>query len=591
MSRRDYRYEETDVYRRERDYDHVDGRSRVSRAPRADVIVEERRERSRPRVPDFLRDDYDRKSNAGAIVVRREEREDDVYSRAPARKRSTETVRTRMPERDEFIYKERETARAPRREYVEKEQVIRERTRSRPAPRDRDEELDITVRKDPGREVDEIRFRRGAGDPPIDEPRHRSPVREVRRERIEIERSTSRPRPTLVARKNEEWVVRPRRGSSAHTPPPPRDDTKEEIIIRRKERSPSPEPPPAPRSPSPPSPIVRPPIIQEVITHRRTIDHGVQRARSPTPPPPAPPSPPREDDLEIEIRRQGTRNGEPYKEKILIEKEDKHRSPSMSTHRNRSASRPRRSPSPHRRVYDDEFVAEADYYNRRVRDRAYPGEAWNGATRDWGLVDVPPGTERVRMDGVGGGQQEIFWDRYAGERRAKYSSGERVYEDRYGNIIEPPPAPAAPPAVAPPPAPAVEPPETELRETRITERRVVEEQQPAPRPKRDRMWTEVTKDLVLKEALETLGYDYEETEDYFFVMQYLRYDDVRRLVQLSTDIRKERRQRIKEIQLEREEYDAPQRMLPPPPIARNRDRDYEREYERDVYVERDRYRR
>lgn len=37
------------------------------------------------------------------------------------------------------------------------------------------------------------------------------------------------------------------------------------------------------------------------------------------------------------------------------------------------------------------------------------------------------------------------------------------------------------------------------------------------------MWTEVTKDLVIKEAIDEMGYDYEETTDFFYVIDYLRY--------------------------------------------------------------------
>jgi hypothetical protein len=37
------------------------------------------------------------------------------------------------------------------------------------------------------------------------------------------------------------------------------------------------------------------------------------------------------------------------------------------------------------------------------------------------------------------------------------------------------------------------------------------------------MWTEVTKDLVIKEAVEEMGYEYEETEEFFYVIEYLRY--------------------------------------------------------------------
>ncbi len=37
------------------------------------------------------------------------------------------------------------------------------------------------------------------------------------------------------------------------------------------------------------------------------------------------------------------------------------------------------------------------------------------------------------------------------------------------------------------------------------------------------MWTEITKDLVLREAIESRGYSWEETDEFFYVMEYLRY--------------------------------------------------------------------
>lgn len=231
-------------------------------------------------------------------------------------------------------------------------------------------------------------------------------------------------------------------------------------------------------------------------------------------------------------------------------------------------------------MYEDDVTAEAEYYNRRVRDRSYAGEAWNGATRDWGLVDIPPGTERVRMDGKGGGRQEITWERYNGERRAKFYTGDRLYETAYGNgMPEPPPAPIPPPPF-----------EREgerVTETRITERRITEDTTRGRT--KDKMWTEITKDLVTKEAIEEAGYEYEETEDFFYVMEYLRYEDVLRLVEITEDIRRERRERIREIQLERDEMERKPKMLPPPPVPvppppRS---SYDREY---IY-ERDRYRR
>lgn len=131
---------------------------------------------------------------------------------------------------------------------------------------------------------------------------------------------------------------------------------------------------------------------------------------------------------------------------------------------------------------NSDFELEADYYNRKALERGFPGEAINGATRDWAVVDVPPGTSRVRMDGIGGGAQEITWQRYNGVRRSKFLSGD---DERATDFGLPAPAPA--------------------------------------KPKTKDMWTEITKDLVLKEAIDSMGYDYEETDYFFYVMEYLKY--------------------------------------------------------------------
>ena len=37
------------------------------------------------------------------------------------------------------------------------------------------------------------------------------------------------------------------------------------------------------------------------------------------------------------------------------------------------------------------------------------------------------------------------------------------------------------------------------------------------------MWTEITKDLVSEEAIKESGYEYEDTEEFYYVMEYLRY--------------------------------------------------------------------
>ena len=74
-----------------------------------------------------------------------------------------------------------------------------------------------------------------------------------------------------------------------------------------------------------------------------------------------------------------------------------------------------------------------------------------------------------------------------------------------------------------------------------------------------------------------------------------------RLVELTEDIRRERRERIREIQWEREELERlpkmitapPPPMIPPPPMGRSGGAYEERVYEREYIYDRDgrRYRR
>lgn len=59
------------------------------------------------------------------------------------------------------------------------------------------------------------------------------------------------------------------------------------------------------------------------------------------------------------------------------------------------------------------------------------------------------------------------------------------------------------------------------------------------------LWTEVTKDLVCAEALEEFGYNYEETDTFVYVFDYLHRDQIQDLIELTKDIRRER---VKEIE-------------------------------------------
>lgn len=65
--------------------------------------------------------------------------------------------------------------------------------------------------------------------------------------------------------------------------------------------------------------------------------------------------------------------------------------------------------------------------------------------------------------------------------------------------------------------------EEESRELAIVDTRDKGRRFEAEKSKKDRMWTEITKDLVSEEAIKEVGYEFEETEEFYYVMEYLRY--------------------------------------------------------------------
>ncbi|PYI14993.1 hypothetical protein BO99DRAFT_269451 [Aspergillus violaceofuscus CBS 115571] len=82
---------------------------------------------------------------------------------------------------------------------------------------------------------------------------------------------------------------------------------------------------------------------------------------------------------------------------------------------------------------------------------------------------------------------------------------------------------------------------------------------------RERLWTEITRDLVVKEALERAGYEYEETETSYFIFTYLEKEQVDALIEHSEDIRRARRRRVQEIHRERTSLPPPTAPVPHPP--------------------------
>lgn len=159
MPRREREYYEE----RERDYYPSSSSTRGGRVTEYEEIDIERRRGGRDREPDFLRDDYDRRSSAGPLVVREEE-----------------------------IIEER---RGPRREHRPRGSDVEEITIARgvKAPKERPVEREI--------EREEIIYKSR------ERPRERPVEREVEREEIIYRKQNSPPR---IAREREEYVFRPK---------------------------------------------------------------------------------------------------------------------------------------------------------------------------------------------------------------------------------------------------------------------------------------------------------------------------------------------------------------------------------------------
>lgn len=561
-------FEERDTYysdrpprRGGRDVDNVEIYERERREerrspPRRPVNVDEldvRVRDSESRVPNFMREDR-RPVESGQLVLRQ---------------REVETVDRRRP---------RSPSPPPPVQY--RERIVRRARSVSPGPPPPPPEV---------HEREEFRTRIVERE----RDRVRSPSRGPPMERMRprfVERSPSPPMERVRTR-----IVERERERERSPSPPEMERSRLRIIEHERERYPSPSPSPPPPSPDPP--VIRGPTIErEVITHYRDIDHGVIVARPPTPPPP-PPAPRRTRDTEIDIYT--SRN----ETEVDIHKTTSH---SHSRTRGRSQSRDRlpvsRPTYNHQHYHDDEILVrserdrlrvdiderrgitghrrahsaapervdysdEAEYITSKIDSRGRMGEAWHGATRDWTIVDVPPGTERVKMDGVGGGGAEVTWQRYNGVRRAKFipereSSGALVPLQTSPNtssttII------SERDRIAPSPRDAerdrlsvqIYDKNREIDVEKVTDRRIsLRPSAPAP-VKRSDMWTEITKDLVVREAIEEMGYEYEETEFFYYVMQYLRYEDVLQLVQMSDNIRRRRKDRVREIQWEREYRD------------------------------------
>lgn len=246
-------------------------------------------------------------------------------------------------------------------------------------------------------------------------------------------------------------------------------------------------------------------------------------ARPPSPRP-APRTRERETDIDISLsknrtevdiqrssgrQRSRSRERRPYYEEDLVVTRDMNSLVVDDSKRTRQRAR---SAAPHGSRVDE----EAEYITSRMDARGHMGEARGGATRNWTIVDVPPGTERVRMNGAGGASTDTTWTNYSGVRRTQFIPD----RDRSRVTAEIEPAPARDRERV---SVAVNNYEREREIDIVTDRRITRAPAEPPAAVPRELWTEITKDLVSREAIIQLGYDFEETPQFYYIMDYLRY--------------------------------------------------------------------
>ncbi|RJE24053.1 hypothetical protein PHISCL_03589 [Aspergillus sclerotialis] len=305
-----------------------------------------------------------------------------------------------------------------------------------------------------------------------------------------------------------------------------RDDDDDEFPVRKRSVSPSVSP--------------RSRVWSPDRAHDRHVDDGYDLSHPPRAPSPEFRSPRvNVDELDLRSRRRrrspenaalrewGDRPSSPPIRRISPERDEweKHEDISMT----------RRPRSPERKV--DAFASEwdtarrgktavdleEDTYHRRGSDRL---SSHDSTTDDWAIVDAPPRPRRSMRSELDGVSRELSRKHYHSRERRLFPADERTFPD---DDLEP-------------------------------QRGQVGRRYVGARNPRDRLWTEITKDLVVREAIERSGYEFEETDFFYYIFEYLQYEDVSALVDLSDDIRHARRRRIHEIHRERTSMPPP---LPP----------------------------
>lgn len=286
-------------------------------------------------------------------------------------------------------------------------------------------------------------------------------------------------------------------------------------------RQPSPSPPPQPRR--------RDNTDIDIYTSRKETEIDIKRSSSRGPAR----QPSRHRGRSRSVSRERVSRPHRHEGELFVHADTGRLHVDVEARRSHSHGRRAHSEAPPR--HHDYEYDEAREITSRIDAGGRMGEARNGMTKDWTIVDVPPGTERVRMDGAGGASAEVTWSKYSGVRRSKFipdrdekstvisSSSTNISErerDRDRDIRDDPRRSSRLSV-------SIYDKDTHGSKDReidvIADRRGSSRHPHSPGPRGSEMWTEITKDLVIREAIEEMGYEYEETEFFYYIMTYLRY--------------------------------------------------------------------
>ncbi|KAL2852184.1 hypothetical protein BJX68DRAFT_61133 [Aspergillus pseudodeflectus] len=313
--------------------------------------------------------------------------------------------------------------------------------------------------------------------------------------------------------------------------------------------------------PKVPLPVpVPPPFFKEPGKKHKSLNHA-NEYRLPSPPRvpnlPQAPVPPRVPDLETVLSerdaRQRLRKGRSSREEIEIERRSKEsliptapepprrrkeeavpmviEEPRITGHRDIFIEDDRAGPH---MAMQREVIEEEDYYRRR--EPKIPG-SYSSPSSDtmdgWAIVQAPPKMPKMKHT-----EKELV-DIHEETRppKQKHRRPKVVEKEERGlEINDTPPR------------------------GKVARRYV------GVKDRKERLWTEITKDLVVKEAIERAGYEYEEMDSFYYIFANLHPDEVSDLIEESDHIRRARRRRLQEIQRERA-VPPPSRRAPAKPAA------------------------